>query len=131
MALLSKAAPIAKISAKAAGPLGFATDALASNDLGEGEDSELEQMKREAMQTPEMAELKAKLTENAAKPLSANDLIRKESTPMIKKLGGPADINPRQAQLLQGENLSPDDESPPGMSRENYERMMRIKMGLM
>jgi hypothetical protein len=118
MGLLGKAAPIAKIAGKAAGPLGFASDVLASDDLGAGENMELEKMKQEARQqrldpegTAKMAELKAKLAENAAKPLSGNDLIRKEATPMIKQLGGSADVNPRMAEKLLGEQDSPDYES--------------------
>ena len=116
MGLLSKAAPIAKIAGKAAGPLGFASDALASDDLGAGEDTELEQMKQEAMQQrlpqdQKLLDMKAKMAAMASKPLSPQDMLQNTTKPMIKQLGGPADINPRLAEKLLGEQESPDYES--------------------
>lgn len=96
--------------------IGTASDAMASDDLGAGENAELEQMKQEAMQQrlpqdQKLLDMKAKMAAMASKPLSPQDMLQNTTKPMIKQLGGPADINPRLAEKLLGEQESPDYES--------------------
>ena len=112
--------PFKKLMAVLGGPiaagLSTASDAMASDDLGVGEDAELEKMKQEALQqrTPQdqkLIDMKAKMAAMASKPLSPQDMLQNTSKPMIKELGGPADVNPRLAEKLLGEQESPDYES--------------------
>jgi hypothetical protein len=108
---VAKKLPFKKLMA-VLGPIGAAvgtaSDAMASDDLGVGEDIELEKMKQEAMQQrfpqdQKLLDMKEKMAAMAAKPLSPMD--------MIKEVGGPADVNPRMAEKLLGEQDSPDYES--------------------
>jgi hypothetical protein len=93
--------------------IGTASDAMASDDLGAGEDAEVMKMRQEAMMPKDqkLEELKAKMAEMASKPLPPMDLLQNTTKPMIKELGGPADINPKMANGLLGEQDSPDYES--------------------
>lgn len=108
---------------------GFASDALASDDLGAGEDAELEKMKQEAIDKKDhkLMELKAKMAEMAAKPLSPQGMLQNTATPMIKELGGPADVNPKLSLKLLGEEDSPDYES--GLSPEQEIKRMKKERG--
>lgn len=115
---IAKKLPFKKIMAVLGGPIAgaisTASDAMASDDLGNpNEMAEIEQMKREASQPrdPQLDAMKAKLAEMANKPLSPADMLQKDTTPMIKELGGPADINPKLANNLLGEQERPDYDS--------------------
>ena len=93
--------------------IGTASDAMASDDLGAGEDAEVMKMRQEAMMPKDqkLLDMKAKMAAMASKPLSPQDMLQNTAKPMIKQLGGPADVNPRLAEKLLGEQESPDYES--------------------
>ncbi len=78
---------------KVLGPIGLAAgtaaDAMASGDLGAGEDLELEKIKREIelSKNPKLMEIKTKMDELAAKPVSAVDMLNKPPVSMMEELG--------------------------------------------
>jgi hypothetical protein len=93
--------------------IGTASDAMASDDLGAGEDAEVLKMRQEARmpKDQQLEDIKAKMAAMASKPLSPQDMLQNTAKPMIKQLGGPADVNPKQALSDLGEQDSPDYES--------------------
>ncbi len=119
--------------AKFAGPvvagISAAAEVLATPNVGEGETSEVNrQLKEEEMrrsmspdQRQALQRIKDKSEEIAKKPVSPID--------MIKEVGGAADINPKQAQLMQGEQDSPDIEDESSLNIENYEKLLKRKLG--
>lgn len=115
--------------AKFAGPIGVgigtATEVLSTPDIGENETSEISRQLKEASMSPDQRQalqrIKDKSEEIAKKPVSPID--------MIKEVGGAADINPKQAQLMQGEQDSPDIEDESSLNIENYEKLLKRKLG--
>lgn len=104
----SKAATVAKTISRATDE-GDPFSALFPPEAGEGEEDELKKMRKEA-------EYQQKLKETIK--------------PMVKEVGGDPDINPRKAEKLLGEKVSEDvEDDTRELSRENYDKMLKRKMG--
>ena len=123
---LSKARKAGKVGAALASPLAFiASEVLASEDVGEDEQSEISQMKKEKeLESILPKEVIEKSKQIAQKPVTASDLI-KTVQPMIKSVGGDVDMKPKKAAALVGEQESPDIEEMGGVV--NYEDYLKKK----
>lgn len=69
--------------------IGTASDAMASDDLGAGEDDEVMKMREQAMmpKDPKIEEMKAKMAAMSIKPLSIEDRLPNKIPPEIAALG--------------------------------------------
>jgi hypothetical protein len=125
--IAKKIGTVAKIAGPVGAALGIASDVLASEDVGseELEKKELEKAKQEQLRRS----ISKENDELANKPVTATDLLN-ITKPTIKQLGGEADINPKQATIMSGEQESPDMQNiTEGLSRDEFERMMKKKLG--
>jgi hypothetical protein len=118
---------------KVAGPIGagisIAEDVLGAEEVGSGEEELVKKQLKEAEMMKNKSEEERQAIENIKK--QSEELAKKQVSPidMIKEVGGAADINPKQARLMQGERESPDIEDESSLNMENYEKLLKRKLG--
>jgi hypothetical protein len=122
---------VGKAGVLLASPLALAaSEVLASDDLGENEEMELEKIKRQKqMESIIPKEVMEKSEQISKKPITAGDLI-KTTQPMIKSVGGEPDMKPKKAMELVGEQESPDTEEMDNtVDYEDYLRKKKRQFG--
>lgn len=105
----SKAAEIARRVSEEGDP----TSVLFPPEAGAGEDIEIKKMYEEAIR-------------DRNKPQKELQQIVK---PMIKEVGGEPDIRPEKAMKMLGEQKSEDKDIEQELTRENYEKMLKRRLG--
>lgn len=138
---------ILTVGAKLAGPLGMASDVLASEDLGSGEDQILEKMKsqqiaerklKETLGDEKLQEYKKRSEELSRSPASSlilKDMAKQNQlkeivAPMVKEVGGEPDIRPEKAIKMLGEKESPDlEDMDQVLNYEDYLKKKKRQLG--
>lgn len=127
---VAKTLPFKKVMAVLGGPIAgaisTASDAMASEDLGQGEEMEVAKMRKEAAMSKLPMEVKMKMEEMAKKPITATDFLEKDSA-ATKLMKDEFSSNPQKSI---GEQASPDlEEMDKALNYEDYLKKKKTQMG--